>query len=318
LLLERRGFDEFVTRFQQTSGPVMAKGVEDTAFYRYFRLSALNEVGGNPGRFSLSVDEFHSANLERADRFPRHLLTTQTHDTKRSGDVRARVSALAGLADAWVEARSRWRALDDPHEDELFWQTLVGTWPIESERIEAYLEKALREAKRNTNWIEPDLEHERRVKEAVRDAIATPPDGFRDFAEGVAEAGRWISLGTTLLKLTAPGVPDIYQGDELESLNLVDPDNRRPVDWEARRRALAAPPPKLAVHLAALALRARRKLGEYRPLDAGVDACAFLRGDDVAVVVPLRPGVRPEIDLPGSGWRSLLDPSLPVALLERG
>ena len=318
LLLERRGFDDFVTRFQQTTGPVMAKGVEDTAFYRYFRLSALNEVGGNPGRFSLPVDEFHRANLERAERFPRHLLTTQTHDTKRSGDVRARISALAGLADEWAAARRRWRALDDPDEDELLWQTLVGTWPIEPERIEAYLEKALREAKRNTNWIDPDLEHERRVKEAARAAIANPPDGFAGFAERVAEAGRWISLGTTLLKLTAPGVPDIYQGDELESLNLVDPDNRRPVDWEARRRALAEPPPKLAVHLAALALRTRRELGEYRPLEASRDVCAFLRGDDVAVVVPLRPGVRPEVDLPGSGWRSLLDPALPVALLERG
>jgi (1->4)-alpha-D-glucan 1-alpha-D-glucosylmutase len=318
LLLERRGFDEFVTRFQQTTGAVMAKGVEDTAFYRYFRLTALNEVGGNPARFSLSVDEFHRANLERAERFPLHLLATQTHDTKRSGDVRARISALAGLADEWIEARSRWRALDDPHEDELLWQTLVGAWPIQPARIEGYLEKALREAKRNTNWIDPDLGHERRVKQAAAGAVADPPEGFESFAARVAEAGRWISLGTTLLKLTAPGVPDIYQGDELESLSLVDPDNRRPVDWEARDRALVAPPPKLAVHLAALALRARRELGEYRPLDAGADACAFLRGDDVAVVVPLRPGARPEVDIPGSGWRSLLDPSLPVALLERG
>ena len=318
LLLERRGFDEFVTRFQQTTGPVMAKGVEDTAFYRYFRLTALNEVGGNPARFSLPVDEFHGANLERGRWFPQHLLATQTHDTKRSGDVRARVAALAGMADEWIDARSRWRALDDPHEDELLWQTLVGAWPIEPERVEAYLEKAMREGKRNTNWIEPSLEHERRVKEAARSAIARPPDGFVEFAARVADAGRSISLGMTLLKLTVPGVPDVYQGDELETFSLVDPDNRRPVDWDACRRALAAPTPKLAVHLAALALRARRELGEYRPLDAGPDVCAFLRGDDVAVVVPLRPGSRPEVDLPGAGWRPLLRADLPVALLERG
>ncbi|HZB23079.1 MAG TPA: hypothetical protein VE444_04485, partial [Gaiellaceae bacterium] len=320
LLLERKGFDEFVTRFQQTTGPVMAKGVEDTAFYRYFRLTALNEVGGDPGRFCLPVDEFHRANLERAARFPRHLLATQTHDTKRSGDVRARIVALAGLADEWVEHRARWRALDDPHEDELLWQTLVGTWPIAPERIEAYLEKAMREAKRNTNWISPDEEHERRVKSAARRVIDMPPDGFVEFAARVAEVGAAFSLGTTLLKLTVPGVPDVYQGDELESLNLVDPDNRRPVDWEMRRRALAGsdPPPKLAVHRAALGLRARRQLGEYRPLPAGDDVCAFLRGDEVAVVVPLRPGVRPDVRLPGSGWRPLLDPGLPVALLERG
>src|SRR5215217_652506 len=140
LLLEEPGREEFVVRFQQTTGPVMAKGVEDTAFYRYFRLTALNEVGGNPGRFSLSVDEFHRANVERAERFPNHLLATQTHDTKRSGDVRARIAAVALHADEWVERRREWRALDDPHEDELLWQTLVGAWPIEPSRIEAYPE----------------------------------------------------------------------------------------------------------------------------------------------------------------------------------
>jgi (1->4)-alpha-D-glucan 1-alpha-D-glucosylmutase len=318
LLLEDGGFDELVTRFQQTTGPVMAKGVEDTAFYRYHRLTALNEVGGDPGRFTLAVDDFHRANEARGTRFPLHLLATQTHDTKRSGDVRARIAAIAAFADEWIELRPSWRALDDPHEDELLWQTLVGTWPVEPERIENYLEKALREAKRNTNWMEPDLEHERRVKEAARRAIESPPDGFEAFAERVAAEGRRISLGTTLLKLTVPGVPDVYQGDELDSLNLVDPDNRRPVDWDARRRALDDPPPKLQVVLAALALRARRSLGAYRPLAAGEDVCAFLRGDDVAVVVPLRARIAPEVDLPGGGWRPLLDPALPVALLERG
>ncbi len=316
LLLEERAADEFVTRFQQTTGPVMAKGVEDTAFYRYFRLTALNEVGGDPGRFSLPVDEFHRTNLERAARFPNQLLATQTHDTKRSGDVRARIVALAALADEWVERRATWRALDDPHEDELLWQTLVGAWPIEPERVEAYLEKALREAKLNTGWAEPNEEHERRVKEAARRAIAEPPDGFEAFAARVAELGRRNTLEMTLLKLTVPGVPDLYQGDELESLNLVDPDNRRPVDWDTRRRALAKPPPKLHVIKEALALRRRNPFGEYRPLDLGDDVCAFLRGDDVAVAVPLRGQDPPELDLPGE-WRSVLDEALPVRLLER-
>jgi (1->4)-alpha-D-glucan 1-alpha-D-glucosylmutase len=316
LLLDERGHDEFVTRFQQTTGPVMAKGVEDTAFYRYFRLTALNEVGGDPGRLSLPVDEFHRANVEREARFPNHLLATQTHDTKRSGDVRARIVALAGLADEWVERRAGWRALDDPHEDELLWQTLVGTWPIEPERVEAYLEKALREAGVNTSWVEPDERHETRVKVAARRATETPPEGFEAFASRVAELGRRNALAMTLLKLTVPGVPDIYQGDELESLNLVDPDNRRPVDWDARRFALAQPPPKLQVIREALALRSRRSFGEYRPLELGDDVCAFRRGDDVAVAVPLRGQEPPELELAGE-WRSVLDEALPVRLLER-
>ena len=316
LLLEEPGHDEFVTRFQQTTGPVLAKGVEDTAFYRYFRLTALNEVGGDPGRFALSVDEFHRANLEREARFPNHLLATQTHDTKRSGDVRARIVALAGLADEWVERRAAWRALDDPHEDELLWQTLIGAWPIDPARVEAYLEKALREAKVNTSWVEPNEQHEARVKAAARSAVIEPPAGFEEFAARIAHLGRRNALAMTLLKLTVPGVPDIYQGDELESLNLVDPDNRRSIDWDARRRALAQPPPKLQVIREALALRGRRALGDYRPLELGDDVCAFLRGDDVAVAVPLRGQPPPELELLGE-WRSVLDESLPVRLLER-
>jgi (1->4)-alpha-D-glucan 1-alpha-D-glucosylmutase len=316
LLLEQSGHDEFVTRFQQTTGPVMAKGVEDTAFYRYLRLTALNEVGGDPGRFSLHVDDFHRANIERAERFPDHLLATQTHDTKRSGDVRARIVVLAALADEWAESRQSWRALDDPNEDELLWQTLVGAWPIEAERVEDYMEKALRESKVNTNWAEPNEAHERRVKEAVRRVVQAPPNGFEEFAARVAELGRRNALGMTLLKATVPGVADVYQGDELESLNLVDPDNRRPVDFDARRRALADPPPKLHVLREALALRARRELGDYRPLDVGADVCAFLRGDDVAVVVPLR-GLDPPTPRLSGEWRDLLDRALPVRLLER-
>jgi (1->4)-alpha-D-glucan 1-alpha-D-glucosylmutase len=242
-----------------------------------------------------------------------HLLTTQTHDTKRSGDVRARIVALSWLGEEWAVRRSAWRVLEDPREDELLWQTLVGAWPIEAERLEAYMEKALREGNVNTSWTDPNEAHERAVRDTVRRVVADRPDGFETFAARVAELGQRIALGMTLLKLTVPGVPDLYQGDELESFNLVDPDNRRPVDWEARRRALAEPPPKLRLILEALGLRARRELGEYRPLELGPDVCAFQRGDDVAVVVPLRGQDPPQL---GGPWRDLL-PGLPVSLLER-
>jgi (1->4)-alpha-D-glucan 1-alpha-D-glucosylmutase len=174
----------------------------------------------------------------------------------------------------------------------------------------------LREAKVNTSWVAPNEQHERRVKQAAARVVHDPPAGFAAFAERVAALGHRHALAMTLLKLTVPGVPDVYQGDELEALSLVDPDNRRAVDWNARRRALADPPPKLRVVREALALCSRRELGEYRPLDLGPDVCAFLRGDDVAVVVPLRAQDPPELDLPGS-WTDLL-PGLPVCLLERG
>jgi (1->4)-alpha-D-glucan 1-alpha-D-glucosylmutase len=328
LLLEERGHDELVTRFQQTTGPVMAKGVEDTAFYRWFRLTALNEVGGDPGRFTLPVDDFHRANLERESRFPVHLLATQTHDTKRSGDVRARIVALAGMAEEWAAAVRGWRRLEDPNEDYLLWQTLVGAWPIARGRVEAYMEKALREAKRNTGWIAPDEPHERRVRGAIGAVYEELPAGFEAFAGRVAEAGRRISLAMTLLKLTAPGVPDVYQGDELECLSLVDPDNRRPVDFGLRRRLLASgpPPPKLALGRAALDLRLRRELGAYEPLEAAAEVCAFRRGEDVVVAAAVR-GSGGRVKLPPGRWRDVVtgteharelelgDP--PLALLER-
>jgi (1->4)-alpha-D-glucan 1-alpha-D-glucosylmutase len=322
LLLEERGHDELVTRFQQTTGAVMAKGVEDTAFYRWLRLTALNEVGGDPDRFSLPVEEFHRANLEREARFPHALLATQTHDTKRSGDVRARIAALAGLAGEWAERVRGWRRLDDPNEDYLLWQTLVGAWPIERGRLGAYMRKALREAKRNTSWVEPDEGHEARVRAAIHSVYADLPPDFEPFAAKVAEEGRRISLGMTLLKLTAPGVPDLYQGDELECLSLVDPDNRRPVDFELRQRLLGEPPPKLALIQRALELRSRRKLGAYEPLEAGADAVAFRRGDDAIVCVGLRGPAA--VRLPGGRWRDLLtgrelgeEVELNLALLER-
>jgi (1->4)-alpha-D-glucan 1-alpha-D-glucosylmutase len=284
LLLEERAPAEFVTRFQQTTGAVMAKGVEDTGLYRYSRLLALNEVGGDPGRFSIPPERFHEGNSERAARFPRHLLATTTHDTKRSGDVRARLAALSWLPAEWAELA---RALRVDGEDEyLTLQTVVGAWPIEGERLDAYLVKALREGKRTSSWLRPDGTAERRVQAFGRGLLQEPR--VAAFVERLRPLGEQISLGMTLLKLTAPGVPDVYQGDELEYLALVDPDNRRPVDWELRRRSLADPPAKLRMIRDVLRLGIE---GDYEPVDAGEGICAFRRGSTL-VAVPIRPRVR--------------------------
>jgi (1->4)-alpha-D-glucan 1-alpha-D-glucosylmutase len=316
LLLERPGAEQFVTRFQQTTGAIMAKGVEDTAFYRYVRLTALNEVGGDPGRFAISVDDFHRANLERERRSPTGLLATTTHDTKRSGDVRARIAALTWLADEWEENVRRWQPLDDPNESYLLYQTLVGAWPIARERIDAYMEKALREAKRNTNWLEPNEPHERRVREFCRRLYDDDRwrSEFEPFARRVADLGRRISLGMTLLKLTSPGVPDIYQGDEAELLALVDPDNRRPVDWDGLQASLGRrDEPKQELVRRVLAVR--DELGGYMPIEAGPDVVAFQRGPDWLVVVPVRP-LAGKSHPRAEGWRDLLD-GYPVGLYRR-
>ena len=302
------GFEhpEFVTRWQQTTGAVMAKGVEDTAFYRWFRLTALNEVGGNPDRFSISPDDFHRAALERLERHPHTLLASQTHDTKRAGDVRARIGALAALHEEWAERVRRWHALtggmDDPNEEYLLWQTLVGAWPIVPGRLELYLEKALREAKRTTDWVEPDEAHERRVKDFVRSLYSNQEllDDFEPFAARVARAGGHASLGALLLRLTSPGLPDLYQGDALWSLNLVDPDNRRPIDWTTQAAVLREPAPThrtLKAHLLRRVLHLRMErpeafAGGYEPLDLGPDRVGFVRGCAIRIVVPLRFGDR--------------------------
>jgi len=348
LALRESGHDELVARFQQTSPPVTAKGVEDTAFYRHLRLLALNEVGGDPGRFGISVDDFHAANVERAARFPRGLLVTQTHDTKRSGDVRARIGAVSTMAGEWAALAGPWIAeadAPDEHCAYLVLQTLAGCWPIERERVEAYVVKALREAKLRTSWVAPDEDYEAHARRCASRLIVRPPEGFEAFAERVAVEGRRAALGQLLLKLTCPGVPDVYQGDELEALSLVDPDNRRPVDFQARRAALArlaagAPPRdfgerKLDLIRRALALRRRRPTafeGSYEPIDAGAEVCAYLRGEEVLAVVPVR--ADDDAEVAGSGrWRSVLDArehdlsggervaeligDWPVALLER-
>jgi (1->4)-alpha-D-glucan 1-alpha-D-glucosylmutase len=317
LFLQEQGHDEFVVRFQQTTGPVMAKGVEDTAFYRYFRLAALNEVGGSPARFGLTVDAFHDANRERAARFPRNLLTTYTHDTKRSPDVRARIVALTWLVDEWRVKLREWREqlgpLDDPREEVLVLQTLVGAAPIEAVRLEAYLEKALREGKVTTNWLAPNVEHESKVKEwAVRASALLADDPF---LARVRAVGRRLALSQLFLKLVSPGVADLYRGDELEDLSLVDPDNRRPVDWGARREALealraGAPPDerttKLYVTWRTLRLRAEHPAafaGAYEPFDLGAGVCAFVRGGSVLAAAAVDPFVTPRAP---DGWRDVL------------
>jgi (1->4)-alpha-D-glucan 1-alpha-D-glucosylmutase len=325
--------EAFAVRFQQTTGAVMAKGVEDTALYRYTRLVALNEVGADPGRWSISPAQMHAANAERAERFPRGLLATQTHDTKRSGDVRARIGALSGMAGEWREWVLRWREITaplraggapDPSEEYLIYQTLVGAWPLERERLAAYMVKAMREAKVNTDWVEPNERHERAVLRFCAGLYAS--EAFRadleDLLRTVVPRGEDAALGQTLLKLTSPGIPDIYQGDELWCLSLVDPDNRRPVDWDRRRVLMeelasgAAPRRETAkMHLIrrALELRARRPEpfeGDYRPLDAGPRALAYARGDAVLAAMPLRLDgdaslVRIAPELRGA-WRNVL------------
>jgi (1->4)-alpha-D-glucan 1-alpha-D-glucosylmutase len=257
---------EFVLKFQQTTGPVMAKGVEDTIFYVYNRLVSLNEVGGEPDRFGRSVAEFHRDNLARLERWPHAMLATSTHDTKRSEDVRARISVLSELPREWSGALGRWRRLNarhrrrvdgyaapDRNDEYLIYQTLLGVWPFESldgagraelvSRVQSYLQKATREAKVHTSWINPNQEYD----QAVADFIAAMLDprqnaaflsSFEPLRRRVAHVGVFNSLAQTLLKLTSPGVPDIYQGTELWDFSLVDPDNRRPVDYERRVQLL--------------------------------------------------------------------------------
>ena len=334
LLLERPAPAEFVSRFQQTTPPVVAKGVEDTAFYRYGRLLALCDVGGDPGRFGISPARFHDANAERARRFPEAMLTTMTHDTKRSSDVRARIIALTWIADEWQDAVRSWLEITeelrvdgapDDLERYFLFQTLAGAWPIESERIEGYMEKALREAKRNTNWVDQNARWEDAVLGFCRGLYSHEAflSEFKPFVARLARLGETVALRTVALKLTSPGVPDIYQGDELELRALVDPDNRRPVDWRwyeamlARLEGGTSPDAttdtrKLWLTKRLLGLRLRRQDAfapgsAYQPLDAGPDVVAFTRGDDVVVAVATRATVPPgSLTIPAGTWQDVL------------
>jgi (1->4)-alpha-D-glucan 1-alpha-D-glucosylmutase len=276
LLLEHpEGLDEaarvkrlqFTLQFQQLTGPVDAKGYEDTALYRFYPLASLNEVGGDPASFGPALQAFHAGNARRLQEWPHGLSATTTHDTKRSEDVRARINVLSEIPDEWERAIWRWHHLNDPqrvtiegaevpdpNEEYLFYQTLLGTWPISGldcihdkryvERIQDYLLKASKEAKVKTSWISPNREHDRGLVEFVKAAMRPGSDNrfiadFAPFAGRVATAGMLNSLSQVLLKIASPGVPDFYQGNELWDLSLVDPDNRRPVDYAIRQSMLA-------------------------------------------------------------------------------
>jgi (1->4)-alpha-D-glucan 1-alpha-D-glucosylmutase len=329
LLLRAPAPPELVARFQQLSAPVMAKGVEDTAFYRSVRLLAHDEVGGEPSRFSLSVDAFHAAAGRRAERHPHGLVTATTHDTKRSADTRARLVALTTMTEETAVHLRRWfevteRLVDHgaptPLERWFLFQTLLGSWPITTDRLEEYLTKAMREAKLHTTWADPDDEHEAAVLAFYRNLESVPAfwADFLPFAQEVTRVGEQISLGQTLLRTTSPGVCDVYQGDETWFLSLVDPDVRRPIDREGRllqldrvrRRTMPTrATAKLHVLHHALALRRSRPdafAGTYRPIDAGSATVAYLRGEEVLVVVPLRDDRSAVVDVPAGIWSDAL------------
>ncbi|MEP6699141.1 MAG: malto-oligosyltrehalose synthase [Verrucomicrobiota bacterium] len=267
----RAAHTHFVLKFQQCTGPIMAKGLEDTAFYIYNRLAALNEVGGEPQRFGLTMEAFHARNDEMRRTWPATLLATSTHDTKRSEDVRARMAAISELSQTWRQALPRWRSINrrakraiddtqapDGNEEYLLYQTLLGTWPMNSlgqpgrsvdgsyiSRIQAYMAKALKEAKLNTSWIQPNEQWDQAMNDFVAKILEDSPrnkfvPAFLPMAEEIARLGAINSLSQTLLKLTAPGVPDIYQGNEIWDFSLVDPDNRQLVDYRRRREMLEA------------------------------------------------------------------------------
>jgi (1->4)-alpha-D-glucan 1-alpha-D-glucosylmutase len=294
-------------RFQQTSGMVMAKGVEDTAFYRYSRLGTLTEVGADPEEFSIGAAEFHRRQALRQAALPGSMVALSTHDTKRGEDTRARISVLAEMPERWEAVLTRLRELapigDGPLEN-LLWQAVVGAWPASSDRLHAYAEKASREAGNSTAWIDSNEEFEKRMHAAIDRAHTDPQISgiIEHFVEATSAAGWSNSLSAKLLQLTSPGVPDVYQGSELWETSLVDPDNRRPVDYDIRRLYLAAidagAHPEIddsgaaKLLVASRALRLRRDRPElftrYAPLDAlGVRArnvLAFDRGGAVSVV----------------------------------
>lgn len=323
LTLQIRGSieNEFVMRFQQFTSPVMAKGVEDTVFYCFNRLASANEVGGNPGAPAITPDQFHAFCADLQATRPNTMLTTSTHDTKRSEDVRARIALLSEIPSAWSEAVRRWSAMNerfrnnampDRNTEYLLYQTIVGAWPISAERLQRYMEKASREAKQQTSWISPNEEFEKALREFIANACGNDEfqNDVKQFVEPLIEPGRVTSLSQILLKLTCPGVPDIYQGMELWDLSLVDPDNRRPVDYSLRRRLLSEMDhltiqqilareeeglPKMWVIRQALRTRRRYRQaftsdGGYSPLTGSGSAAdrfiAFARSGDIVVIVP--------------------------------
>lgn len=320
---QREKWLEFVMRWQQFTGRVMAKGVEDTAFYNYNRLLSLNEVGGEPGRGSEfdPVAELHERNERIARDWPNTMNATSTHDTKRSEDVRARISVLSEMPEAWSREVREWSRTNaslasggapDANEELHIYQTLLGMWPLDEaeeasvpDRLRGYLEKAAREAKTHSSWLAPDVEYEKKLQEFATRILERPEflEPFRRFQRKVAFHGFLNSLSQVVLKLCSPGLPDIYQGTETWDFSLVDPDNRRPVDYERRAELLRADAGaqsllrnwtdgavKVFVTARTLATRAERAAsfrGSYRAVETGTpNAVAFTRGDDVLVVVP--------------------------------
>ncbi len=282
---ERHEWLELTLKLQQVTGPVTAKAVEDTAYYTYLRLVSLNEVGGDPRRFGEQPEEVHALFAERRERFPASLSATSTHDTKRSEDVRVRIDALSEIPGEWRSTLARWSRANEPHvggvnghtapdraDELLLYQTLVGAFPDGGlrpgttgfsefvARIQAYMEKAMREAKRNTSWMSPDEPYEAGVRTFVERVLSSPEfvTDLSSLAGRTARAGRLSSLAQVALKCAAPGVPDVYQGCELWDLSLVDPDNRRPVDFDRRFRALEEIERELAKGPAARVTLARR------------------------------------------------------------
>lgn len=355
----RAAYTHFILKFQQTTAPVMAKGLEDTMFYIYNRLPALNEVGGEPQQFGFSVDVFHERNLDRQRDWPATLLATSTHDTKRSEDVRARIVAISEIPELWRRSLQRWGTANhrwkrmvndleapDSNEEYLLYQTLLGTWPMQAngepepvpapeyiKRIQAYMAKALKEAKINTSWIQPNEEWDA----AMHDFVARILDSssrnkflpiFLPAAKEIIRLGAINSLTQTLLKLTSPGVPDTYQGTEIWDYSLVDPDNRRPVDYELRRKMLKSlssatpgelmqtwPDGRIKLFLTKHLLQLRRghtdlfERGEYLPLHTSgtfAESCvSFVRRLDVNWIAVIAPRLSSRIGFPpiGDAWQ---------------
>src|SRR5213083_275307 len=355
----RAAHTHFVLKFQQTTAPVMAKGLEDTVFYIYNRLTALNEVGGEPQLFGLCIDTFHERNLDRQRNWPTSLLATSTHDTKRSEDVRARIVAISEIPELWRRSLQRWHVANrrwrrrineleapDTNEEYLLYQTLLGTWsmrangepePLPSpeyvERIQAYMAKALHEAKINTSWIQPNEEWDGAMREFVARILDPSPRNkflptFLPVAQEIARLGAINSLTQILLKLTSPGVPDIYQGNEIWDDSLVDPDNRRPVDYNLRRQMLdmlptatpdelmqAWPDGRIKLFLTQRVLRFRREQadlferGEYLPLHTSgtfAESCvSFVRRFNENWIAVIAPRLSSRIGFPpiGDAWQ---------------
>lgn len=349
LLLERAGpvESQFVMRFQQFTGPAMAKGVEDTAFYVFNRFTALNEVGADPSHFGIEIGDFHRCCQEMQANWPESMLTTSTHDTKRSEDVRARLYLLSEIPGQWQAAAERWSAMNERHRRDsmpdrnmeyLLYQTLVGAWPIEHARIASYIEKASREAKTYTSWTEPNAAYDSTLQEWTKAVCEdrTFCADLQDFVYPLIEPGRITALSQTLIKLTAPGIPDTYQGTEVWDGSLVDPDNRRPVDYDRRAKLLhgidrLTPEqilerfdeglPKLWLVRTALHLRRRRPEwfgpnATYEPLwvdgSKAPHAIAYMRSGNVLAVAPrLVVSLAGEwadtrLEIAGEGWTNLL------------